>query len=97
MCGIGGIVNTNNSKIDPNIIENIKSRDHTENMLINWINLNFFCCFPSSGPVKLIGEALAAHVAACSMAPLGKPTRKPKNNWLLLIHLIDNEKLYTNN
>ncbi len=24
MCGIGGIVNTNNSKIDPNIIENIK-------------------------------------------------------------------------
>ena len=24
MCGIGGIININNSKIDPNIIENIK-------------------------------------------------------------------------
>ena len=41
MCGIGGIVNTNNSKIDPNIIENIKdSLEHRgpDNSSIKYIN-----------------------------------------------------------
>ena len=41
MCGIGGIINTNNSKIDPNIIENIKdSLEHRgpDNSSIKYIN-----------------------------------------------------------
>ena len=41
MCGIGGIININNSKIDPNIIENIKdSLEHRgpDNSSIKYIN-----------------------------------------------------------
>ena len=41
MCGIGGIINTNNSKIDPNIIENIKdSLEHRgpDNSSIKYIS-----------------------------------------------------------
>ena len=41
MCGIGGIININNSKIDPNIIENIKdSLEHRgpDNSSVKYIN-----------------------------------------------------------
>ena len=36
MCGIGGIINTNNSKIDPNIIENIKNLPDRPPILLIW-------------------------------------------------------------